>query len=263
MKTYPIYEINAFSEKAFGGNPAAVMPLEEWLPDEILHKLAEQNNLSETAFFVPTSDGFHIRWFTPKVEVDLCGHATLATAYYLFNIKGIEKEEIHFESRSGILTVFKQKDKIYLDFPAAEISPCEPIFEMESGLKKSPIAWFKGKTDYLLVFDSEETILSLNPDFEKLKSLEARGIIVTAESSKFNVDFVSRFFAPRVGINEDPVTGSAHTNLIPYWATELGKSKLEALQVSARGGQLSCELKGNRVLIGGFANLYLKGEVCF
>jgi len=255
----PIYQADAFASALFKGNPAAVVPLTEWLTDETMQQIAAENNLSETAFFIPESDHFHIRWFTPKAEVKLCGHATLATAHILFNELNFSEEQIAFNSQSGILTVKKVGDKLQLDFPAdfSHLIEAVPVFAEAFGVH--PLATFKGKTDYLLLFDSEETILEFQPDISLLLSTNARGIIVTAKGNE--VDFVSRFFAPAVGVNEDPVTGSAHTTLIPFWAKRLNKTEMRALQLSARGGQLWCTLSGDRVLIAGKAVTYLRGEI--
>jgi PhzF family phenazine biosynthesis protein len=254
-----IYQVDAFAAGLFKGNPAAVVPLTRWLADELLQQIAMENNLSETAFFVSEGNQFHIRWFTPKAEVRLCGHATLATAHVLFNELGYQGELLTLESLSGILTVKKVEDQLQLDFPADFAREVESIEAFTKAFGAEPTTTFKGKTDYLLLFDSEETIKNIQPDIQLLRSTPARGIIVTAKGSE--VDFVSRFFAPSVGVNEDPVTGSAHTLLIPFWANRLGKTKLTALQLSARGGQLWCTLSGDRVLIAGKAVTYLKGEI--
>jgi PhzF family phenazine biosynthesis protein len=254
-----IYQADAFAASLFKGNPAAVVPLTEWLPNELMQQIALENNLSETAFFIPEGDHFHIRWFTPKAEVKLCGHATLATAHVLFNELNFQEEQIEFNSKSGILTVKKVADKLQLDFPADLAQAVEPIPSFAKAFGVQASATFKGRTDYLLLFDSEEIIQNIAPDFQLLLETDARGIMVTAKGNE--VDFVSRFFAPAVGVNEDPVTGSAHTTLIPFWANRLNKTELSALQLSARGGQLWCTLSGNRVLIAGKAVTYLRGEI--
>lgn len=254
-----IYQADAFAVGLFKGNPAAVVPLTEWLSDELMQQIAMENNLSETAFFIPESDHFHIRWFTPKAEVRLCGHATLATAHVLFNELNFQGDLLEFESLSGILTVKKIEDKLQLNFPADLAQEVEPIETFTEAFGTKPSQTFKGRTDYMLLFDSEETIQNLKPNIQLLLSTKARGIITTAKGNE--VDFVSRFFAPAVGVNEDPVTGSAHTTLIPFWAKRLGKTELTALQLSARGGQLWCTLSGNRVFIAGKAVTYLKGEI--
>ncbi len=255
----PIFQIDAFASEVFKGNPAAVIPLDKWLPDDVMQNIAMENNLAETAFFVPTQAGFEIRWFTPLAEVDLCGHATLATAHVIFNEAGYTSDEISFGSRSGLLTVKKDRGKLQLNFPVDSFSAIEPDEQIITAIGKEPIQAFKGKTDYLLVFDSEEVIKQLKPNFYLLKDTEARGVIVTAKGNE--VDFVSRFFAPAVGIDEDPVTGSAHTTLTPFWAAKLGKTKLTAQQLSKRGGELDVELQNDRVLISGKAITYLQGEI--
>lgn len=254
-----IYQADAFAAGLFKGNPAAVVQLTEWLSDELMQQIAMENNLSETAFFIPEGDHFHIRWFTPKAEVKLCGHATLATAHILFNELNFQGDLLEFESLSGILTVKKVGDKLQLDFPADFAVEVEPIDTFTEAFGAKPIKTLKGRTDYLLLFDSEETIQNLQPNIQLLLSTNARGIMVTANGNE--VDFVSRFFAPAVGVNEDPVTGSAHTTLIPFWANKLDKMELTALQLSARGGQLWCTLFGNRVFIAGKAVTYLRGEI--
>ena len=254
-----IYQADAFAANLFKGNPAAVVPLTEWLADETMQQIAAENNLSETAFFIPEGDHFHIRWFTPKAEVKLCGHATLATAHILFNELNFAGEQIEFDSQSGILMVKKVGDKLQLDFPADFAREVQAVPAFAEAFGVHPLATFKGKTDYLLLFDSEETIRNFQPDISLLLTTDARGIMVTAKGTE--VDFVSRFFAPAVGVNEDPVTGSAHTTLIPFWSKRLNKTELTALQLSARGGQLWCTLSGDRVLIAGKAVTYLRGEI--
>lgn len=254
-----IYQADAFASELFKGNPAAVVPLEKWLSDENMQQIATENNLSETAFFIPEGDDFHIRWFTPKSEVNLCGHATLATAHILFHELNFQGELISFNSKSGVLIVRKTEDKLQLDFPADFVQPVDsnPVFTEAFGIQAS--ATFKGRTDFMLLFDSEDIIRNMNPNFHMLKQTDARGIIVTAKGNE--VDFVSRFFAPGVGIDEDPVTGSAHTSLVPFWSLILNKTKLTALQLSERGGQLWCTMAANRVLISGKAVTYLRGKI--
>ena len=255
-----IYQIDAFTDKLFGGNPAAVVPLEEWLSNETMINIAAENNLAETAFYVPNENGFHIRWFTPTVEVDLCGHATLAAAYVIFNIQSYEGQTIIFESRSGELRVDCKEDWLTLNFPVDNYHIAVPPPALVESLNTTTLLEvYKGKTDYLVVLESEETVRNLDFDIIILSTIPARGIIVTAAGDE--VDFVSRFFAPQSGIDEDPVTGSAHTTLIPYWAEKLSKNQMSAKQVSKRGGFLKCELDGDRVYIGGQARLYLKGEI--
>ena len=259
MTKLNIFQADAFAASLFKGNPAAIVPLKQWLPDELMQQIALENNLSETAFFVPEGDHFHIRWFTPKAEVGLCGHATLATAHVLFNELGYEGNLLRFESLSGILTVKKVEDKLQLDFPADFAQEIDPIEAFTEAFGIKPLKTLKGRTDYMLLFDSEETILDFQPNIQLLLSTNARGIMVTAKGNE--VDFVSRFFAPSVGVNEDPVTGSAHTTLIPFWAERLNKTELTALQLSSRGGQLWCTLSGDRVFIAGKAVTYLRGEI--
>jgi len=256
----PIYQVDAFSNQLFKGNPAAVCPLTEWLPDELMQNIAQENNLAETAFIVPASEGYEIRWFTPTVEVDLCGHATLASAHVVFQELGHSGEKVEFYSpRSGPLTVTKRGDELVLDFPSDTISQIDVEPLHSTGLSKAPKAVYKGKTDYLFVYDTEAEIRALIPDFEVLKTHPVRGIIVTAPGEK--VDFVSRFFGPACGVNEDSVTGSAHTTLTLYWSSVLGKTTLSALQLSQRSGSLICTLKGDRVEIAGKSVLYLRGEI--
>ena len=260
MKTIPIFQVDAFTDKLFGGNPAAVCILDKWLDDELLQAIAMENNLPETAFIVPEGSGYLIRWFTPTAEVDLCGHATLASGYVVFNHLNFAGEEITFFSpRSGDLKVIKRDDVLFLDFPADTFAEVVPPVELINGLRLEPLEVFKGKTDYLVVIHSEEEISNLHPDFNLLAGLEGRGVIVTAPGNE--VDFVSRFFAPGISIPEDPVTGSAHTTMIPYWSKRLNKKQLVARQLSERGGALLCEDWGDRVKIGGKARLFMKGEI--
>lgn len=255
-----IYQVDAFTDQLFKGNPAAVCPLDAWLPDELMQNIAQENNLAETAFIVPSGNGYEIRWFTPTVEVDLCGHATLASAHVAFHELGFTGDEIPFISpRSGLLKVSKRGDELVLDFPADTLEAMDFDSSRFAGLSTPPRAVYKGKTDYLLVYDSEEEIQNLQPDFEALKVHPVRGIIVTAPGQQ--VDFVSRFFGPACGVNEDPVTGSAHTTLTPYWARVFGKNSMTAMQLSQRTGKLTCSLNGNRVEIAGKSVLYLRGEI--
>jgi len=252
----PIYQIDAFSNRVFAGNPAAVCPIEEWLEDSVLQAIAQENNLSETAFFVPQENGYHIRWFTPVAEVDLCGHATLATAFVIFNYLDRSSSQITFRSRSGKLTVVQENELISMDFPSQPPVPCEAPKELLDGLKREPLEILCSE-DYFVVFSSEKAIVELKPDMGLLKKLDLRGVIVTAEGDK--VDFVSRFFAPKFGIDEDPVTGSAHCALIPYWAKKLNKKSVHAHQVSQRGGELFCKDCGDRVVIAGRAVKFMEG----
>lgn len=256
----PIYQADAFTDKLFGGNPAAICPLKEWLPEPTMQKIAAENNLAETAFFVPEGDGFRLRWFTPEIEIDLCGHATLATAHILYSQLGYTKSIIHFHTeKAGTLTVTKYNDLYTLDFPARMGEKVAPPEELVKALgTESPLEAYKSR-DYMLVYSSEEEIAAIKPDFNALSKIDALGIIVTARGNRS--DFVSRMFAPSAGINEDPVTGSAHCSLIPYWAEQLGKTELHAYQISGRLGELWCELKGDRVRISGKVVTYLKGEI--
>ncbi len=254
-----IFQVDSFAEAAFKGNPAAVIPLENWLPDETLQSIAMENSLSETAFFIPSGKDFHIRWFTPVSEVNLCGHATLATAHVLFNHLDYNKQKISFQSRSGILSVEKKDDLIVLDFPASEIIETEMKDYAGKIFGILPKKCFKGREDLMFLFRSEEEINNLMPDIQLMKTVETRGIIVTAPSEKY--DFVSRFFAPAEGIDEDPVTGSAHTMLIPYWSEKLNKQEMTAKQVSKRGGVVYCRNEGERVKIAGKAITFLQGEI--
>ncbi len=254
-----IYKVDAFASNVFEGNPAAVVPLEQWLSDEMMQNIAMENNLSETAFFVSNHNYFHIRWFTPLAEVDLCGHATLATAHVIFNHLNFSNNEIQFESRSGILKVKRSYDLLLLNFPSSELTEIEIPDYLENAFNFQPVKCLKGREDYMLIFKDESEILNLIPNFQLLSESTMRGVIATSTSGEF--DFISRFFAPAVGINEDPVTGSAHTMLIPYWSKILNKNELIAKQVSKRGGLLQCKNYGERVEIGGKAVTYLVGEI--
>ena len=255
-----IYQVDAFSNKLFCGNPAAVCMLNNWIDADIMQKIANENNLSETAFIVKKNQNYEIRWFTPEVEVDLCGHATLASAHVLFEFYNPTQNEITFISAySGILKVKKEEEYLILDFPVGEFKKTSTPPELIKGLGKKPIETYKGKTDYMFVYSSQEDIENLDPDFQLLAKSDTRGIIVTAEGN--DVDFVSRFFAPNCGINEDPVTGSTHTILTPYWTKRLKKQQLVALQLSKRKGILKCKLENDRVLIYGKARTYLIGVI--
>lgn len=254
----PIFQVDAFSEHQFKGNPAAVMPLDTWLSDEQLQRIAAENNLSETAFYIVDTDHIHLRWFTPTTEVDLCGHATLATAWVLVNEYHYPEQTMRFKTRSGLLTVKHDNGLFELDFPAHHAKECSVKAPLLTAFGETPLEILSAD-DYLLLFKDEQTIRELKPDFALLSQLPLRGVIATARGDK--VDFVSRWFGPNVGVEEDPVTGSAHTVLAPYWANKLDKTQLSATQVSERTGDLMCEVKGDRVLISGKASLYLKGEV--
>lgn len=253
-----IYQVDAFTDHVFGGNPAAVCPLESWISDEKMQQIAMENNLSETAFFVNEEGIFHIRWFTPEMEIDLCGHATLASAHVIFNHLNYEKEVIKFQYARGTLSVKKNQELLSMDFPVITSEKTEITELIIKSLGKKPLEVFTAR-DLLVVFESEQDILNLKPDFNEMAKIDHLGVIVTAHGNK--VDFVSRFFAPSAGINEDPVTGSAHCMLIPFWAKRLGKNTLEALQLSKRIGKLSCEFKGERVDISGKAITYMTGEI--
>lgn len=253
-----LYQIDAFASEVFQGNPAAVCPLEGWLPDTVLHKIAGENNLSETAFYVPAASGFHLRWFSPAGEVDLCGHATLAAAFVIFHLIGCELPQIRFETRSGGLVAGRDGENIIMDFPIRRVKVCTPPDALISGLGREPIEVL-ASDDYVAVFDNEEDIVSLDPDYDALRKLDLRGVVATSRGKSF--DFVSRFFAPKIGINEDPVTGSSHCELAPYWADKLRKTKLKARQLSQRGGEIGCELRGDRVLLSGRAVKYMEGRI--
>ncbi len=259
MALMKIYQVDAFTGEIFRGNPAAVCPLKEWVSEELMQKIAAENNLSETAFYVPEKDGFHIRWFTPTTEVELCGHATLATAHVLFNNEKYAKEEIIFYCQVGILKVTKKEKLITLNFPTSKLTLSSPSDILSDALGKTPLEYHTGGAFGMAVFSSEEDILSISPDFSTLKKINESIIIITAKGKE--VDFVSRVFGPKVGINEDPVTGAAHTRLIPYWSEKINKKKLNAAQLSERRGQLQCEDLGERVLISGEAVTYLIGEI--
>jgi PhzF family phenazine biosynthesis protein len=255
----PIFQIDAFSSRRFGGNPAAVVILEEgWLADDSLQAIAAENNLSETAFILPTSEPFPLRWFTPKIEVDLCGHATLASAWVLLRHYFPAQSQVKFTTRAGELTVARKGSQLAMDFPARPGERVPVSEEMITALGKKPIEAYFAR-DLLVIFATEAEVQALKPNLELVAALEAFALIASAKGNE--VDFVSRFFAPRAGISEDPVTGSAHCTLIPYWAGRLGKDVLVARQISARGGELICEKKRDRVLIGGDAVEYLRGTI--
>lgn len=255
-----IYQIDAFADKVFQGNPAAVCPLTEWLTDDILLKIASENNLAETAFYVPKGNSFEIRWFTPNIEVDLCGHATLATAHVIWYCENYRQDIINFYShRSGKLPVTIQQDKFVLNFPIDQFTKIPFTDELLNTTDKRPIAVYKGKTDYMLVFEQQEDIEALQPNLQLISQLNVRGVIVTAKGK--TCDFVSRFFSPVTGVNEDAVTGSTHTTLTPYWAELLGKTELRACQLSNRSGEIHCRLLNDRVELAGKAVLYMKGEI--
>ena len=254
----PMYQVDAFTDHVFGGNPAAVCVLGDWLENETMQNIAAENNLSETAFLVEAEDCFKLRWFTPKAEIDLAGHPTLAAAHVVFHCLKPGLREVRFESPSGPLLIKEEKGLINMDFPSRPGKPCGATPELARGLGAEPVELYLAR-DHMAVFETEEQILALKPDFPRLSGLDSMGVIVTAPGRE--VDFVSRFFAPKMGINEDPVTGSAHCTLIPYWARRLGKSRLSARQVSERIGVLACEDKGERISMAGKAVLYLEGFI--
>lgn len=255
-----MYQVDAFTQQLFGGNPAAVCVLDEWLPETIMQAIATENNQSETAFIVENETGYDIRWFTPTIEVVLCGHATLAAAHVIFHHLDYSEDVIEFKSfYSGVLKVKRYNDLIALDFPTDTLEQISAPAALSEALGIEPMITYKGKTDYMAVLPSEQDVINLSPDFALLSTLDARGVIVTAQGTES--DFVSRFFGPQSGIPEDPVTGSAHTSLTPYWANELGKKSLTAIQLSARKGHLWCTLADSRVEISGYAVLYMKGNI--
>ena len=257
---HKIYQIDAFTDRVFQGNPAAVCPLGSWLSDEILQNIAMENNLSETAFYVKHGSKFQIRWFTPSCEVDLCGHATLATAYVLFSFENFNEKVLRLDSlRSGELTVTKSGELLTMNFPSDVPDETEMTDELRECFNIEARQAFKGKTDYLLVYDNEDEINTIMPRLDIISGVDCRGIIVTARGN--SVDFVSRFFGPQSGVDEDPVTGSAHTTLTPYWAEQLGKKDLSAVQLSKRRGYLNCLLLNDRVEISGKCRLYMTGEI--
>lgn len=259
MKTLPIYQVDAFASELFGGNPAAVCPLQTWLPDDVMQKIAAENNLSETAFFVPRGNDFELRWFTPVAEIPLCGHATLASAYILFEYLAYHQNTITFHSMSGALLVRREGKKFVLDFPSEMPQKIDSTDQIELALKLKPVEVHAGKRKLMAVLKNQSEVQNAFPDFNLIKALPYEGVIITSRGDK--VDFVSRFFVPKMGIDEDPVTGSAHTLLTPYWSRELNRTEMNALQISSRGGELICRLNGDRVEMVGDAKLYLKGEI--
>ncbi len=258
-----IYQIDAFASRVFAGNPAAIVPLDAWLPDGVMQAIAAENNLSETAFFVREGEGWRLRWFTPALEVDLCGHATLASAHLIFERLAPGSTRVRFETLSGTLEVVKDGERLALDFPARPASLCQPApGALAAALRARPVEVLAAR-DYLAVFASADEVRALRPDMAALAALDRFAVIATAPGGGpgDECDFVSRFFAPAKGVPEDPVTGSAHCTLIPYWARRLGKRRLAARQISARGGELACEDRGERVTIAGHAVLYLEGTI--
>ncbi|MFC6633275.1 PhzF family phenazine biosynthesis protein [Microbulbifer taiwanensis] len=260
----PIYQADAFTSKLFGGNPAALVPLQQWLADELLQSIAAENNLAETAFTVPAADGYELRWFTPAAEVPLCGHATLASAHLLWTELGCQAEVIRFFTRSGELRVYCAGELIEMDFPAQPPAEIPLVPELVAALGAKPLRTLarEGNSDMMIAeFADAAQVAELQPDMHAVAALPHRGLICTAAGDGFGCDFVSRFFAPAIGIDEDPVTGSAHTLLVPFWAERLDRTRLSARQISARGGELECELVGERVLIRGRAVTYLRGQI--
>ncbi len=256
----PIYQVDAFTDKLFGGNPAAVCPLETWLPEATMQAIAAENNLSETAFFVRDGGDYALRWFTPAVEVDLCGHATLASGYVVMRLLEPQRESVCFHTRkAGTLVVTRRADRLVMDFPAWPAAPCEAPPDLLAALGGAPREVLRAR-DHLIVYDSADEIAALKPDFAALGKVDCWAAIVTAPGED-GIDFVSRFFAPAQGVPEDPVTGSSHCTLTPYWAKRLDKTELEARQLSRRGGALRCTLHGDRVSIAGRAALYLEGQI--
>jgi PhzF family phenazine biosynthesis protein len=253
-----IYQVDAFAQNVFEGNPAAVIPLELWLDDRTMQRIAMENNLSETAFFVKENGQYHIRWFTPLSEVAMCGHATLASAFVLFELLGFVGSEIVFDSKSGELRVRREKGRFVMDFPLQKIIECKVPEVINEAFEVKPKVCYQAM-DYLLVFENEAEVMHAAPNLELLKTIDARGVIITARSSQY--DFVCRFFAPKYGIDEDPVTGSAFTQLVSCWSDILDQKRYRAKQLSRRGGEVWCTLKGDRVEIEGHAVKYLEGVI--
>jgi PhzF family phenazine biosynthesis protein len=258
----PIYQVDAFSRVAFGGNPAAVCPLDSWLYDVMMQKIAAENALSETAFIVPRGGEWEIRWFTPVQEVELCGHATLASGYVALTHLQPKREIVRFSSKSGELSVARDGDRLSMALPRYEPTPVEaPPPALARALGKAPVATLGHGSKYLCVYDSASDVAELTPDMPMLRALDRYGVIVTAPGAERECDFVSRFFAPAAGVDEDPVTGSAHCLLAPFWARELGRATLYAKQISRRGGELWCSLAGETVTLAGYVAPYLVGEI--
>lgn len=255
-----LYQVDAFAEKVFAGNPAAIIPLDDWLEDDLMQKIAMENNLSETAYFVRTDDGYHLRWFTPEYEIDLCGHATLASAYVVKNFMAPHLAEINFSTQKAGVLRASAKDGLYtLDFPSRMPQPCEVPDKLLASLQVSNVVEVLKSRDYFVVLPNEEAVRNVEPDYGLMKELDTIGVIVTAKGHE--ADVVSRCFYPGAGIPEDPVTGSAHCNIVPYWSEKLGRTKLFCQQLSPRHGNLQCELAGGRVLMSGKCVLYLRGEI--
>jgi len=254
-----IFQVDAFTDTLFSGNPAAVCPLDKWLPDATMQSIAAENNLAETAFFVPNEEGFDLRWFTPTVEVDLCGHATLATAHILFEELNHSEENIYFNTKSGVLIVTKIQQGLRMDFPADIPKVINGNKFITEGLQVTPLEVLRGKDDYLAILSSQSEIENIQPNLQLIAQLKSRGLVVSAPGKE--VDFVSRCFFPQSGVDEDPVTGSAHTMLTPYWSAKLKKDTLSARQLSRRGGKLVCATHEDRVLLYGTAKIYLRGTI--
>jgi predicted PhzF superfamily epimerase YddE/YHI9 len=257
----PVFHVDAFTAKLFAGNPAAVCPLANWLDDGLLQAVATENNLSETAFFVPSADGYELRWFTPRCEVKLCGHATLASAFVLFQILEIKRDSVRFQTRSsGVLTVFQDDELLAMDFPVLAPWACpDPPAILTEGLGKAPVTVVQVEDNYFAVYAQEKDVKNLRPNLRVLEKLHPAGVAVTAPGNE--VDFVSRYFAPSYGVSEDPVTGSTHCSLAPYWGERLGKTSLHSRQISERGGEIWCEIEGQRVILKGSAVLALRGQL--
>ncbi len=254
-----IYQIDAFTDKVFAGNPAAVIPLDKWYDDKLMQNIAMENNLSETAFFIKQDGKYQLRWFTPAREVDLCGHATLAAAHVILNELSDEADEVKFETRSGLLIVKKENDYLVMNFPAIKSSPVSDDSDLSWLISLKPKEILTSKQDLLVVLESQKQIVDYVPDVINIKNLKHRGLIITAKG--IDVDFVSRTFYPELAVEEDPVTGSAHCQLVPYWAKKLNKTNFIAKQLSMRGGMIKCELSNDRVLLKGTATKYLSGTI--
>ncbi len=256
MTRIPLYQLDAFTDRPFGGNPAAVCPLDAWLPDDIMQSIALENNLSETAFYVPEGNGFRLRWFTPEIEVDLCGHATLATASLILEKLQPDRPSVSFETRSGTLTVEREGDLLVMDFPTLPAKEVAVPEGLSDAIGVKPVKFLRAIKN-MAVLKNEAEVRAVSPDFDYIKKMQGMGLIITAPGDES--DCASRFFAPYAGINEDPVTGSAHCTIVPYWAEQLGKEEIHARQVSSRSGDLFCRLAGGRVLMGGKARLVVEG----
>jgi PhzF family phenazine biosynthesis protein len=264
MKKIPLYQVDVFAEALFKGNPAAVCPLDAWLDDATLQGIALNNNLAETAYFVKSARAdadFDLRWFTPTLEIELCGHATLATGWVLLNELGYRADRIRLATRSGILVVERRAGALWLDLPTSVPTPLPGVpTDVLAGLGREPQSWFTARVNFLALYQREADVLALEPDFTRLRKLTGKGVIVTAPADR-DADFVSRYFAPGLGVDEDPATGSAHATLTPFWAGKLGKQKLRALQRSPRGAVFDCELVGDRAWMSGPVVPYLRGEI--